>query len=145
MALTKLTRKNLIKTLYACDGAALWQHLYVEDGNGDEFDATRGGELSCALFVSSILSAFGLIDMSHATVATTLNEMERAGWYKIKQPRPGAVVEYPIHEGHPHIGFALEDGDFISNNAKLYTPTIHKQQMDDGREPIAFYWHDKLN
>lgn len=145
MALTKLVKKNLITTLYECEGSALWRHLYVKNESGEELDVVNAGELSCALFVSSILAPFGLIDVSHATVATTLNKMEEAGWYKIDKPVPGAVVEYPLFEGHPHIGFVLEGGDYISNDTKLHVPTIHKMQMNDGREPIAFYWHDRLN
>lgn len=145
MALTKLVRKNLIATLYASDRSTLWQHLYVTNEDGEELDAVNGGELSCALFASSILAPFGLIDASHATVATTLNKMEEAGWYKIKGARPGAVVEYPLRNSHPHIGFVLNDGDYISNNTDLRVPTLHKEQMDDGRLPIAYYWHDALN
>ena len=140
----KLVLKNLLATLRAAEGSKMWQNLYLSDKNGVEFDAVGGGEHSCALFASSILAAFGLIDASHATVKTTVIKLQEAGWVKISTPQVGALVEYPEKDGHPHIGFVIGENEVISNNSELKVPKTHQLTMDDGRQPIAFWWHEQL-
>lgn len=97
----KLLRKNLLYTIRTAEGSELFRHIYVKDEQGREFDALNDGELSCAYVVSAILAVYGLIDRAHATVETTLREMQTAGWLPAKDATPGAVVYWPAGaDGH---------------------------------------------
>lgn len=126
-------------------GSRMFQTIYVQrQDDGAVLEVTNGGELSCAYFVSAILCLFDLIDRPHATVATTLQKMAEAGWQRIDGPRPGAVIHWPVNQGHEHIGIVLEDGQCISNSMSERTPQIHGPRLGDGREPDAYYWHSNL-
>ena len=140
----KLILKNLLATLQHSVDVKMWQNLYTIDEQGKEIDATNAGENSCALFAYSVLAPFGLIDQSHATVKTTLLKLREAGWYNIDGPKPGAIVEYPEKDQHSHIGFVINDNQYISNDSQKRVPSIHPPTMMDGRKPLAYYWHDKL-
>lgn len=143
--LQKLIKVNLLHGLHAIAGSELFRHLYVRNKTtGEEIDVVSDGELSCAFMVSSLLTLHGLIDHPHATVATTLAKMQEAGWYKVSQPQPGAVVEWPAKQEHAHIGFVINTTTCISNSEKHRVPITHPFVMPDGREPVAYYWHAVL-
>lgn len=144
--LARLNQKNLLHAIKSIIGSELFRHLYVQNQTtGQEVDAVDDGQLSCAFTVSSLLTLQGLIDRPHATVATTLAKMQKAGWYKIAEPRPGAVVQWPARDGHEHVGFVLEENICVSNSDRKRTPVEHPLKLYDGREPSAFYWHDELD
>jgi len=71
--------------------------------------------------------------------------MKEAGWIEIDQPRPGAVVTWPEYEGHEHIGFVLDNNEYISHALVERSPKIHQQKLADGRTPSAYYWHPTLD
>lgn len=124
----------------------MFQHFYVRrKSDGKELDTMEGGELSCAFFVSSMLAIVHLIDSAHSTVETTLARMKEAGWQQIDSPRPGAVVVWPEYDGHEHIGFVLDNDEYISNSLTKRVPHLHKLQLPDGRVPTAYYWHSALD
>lgn len=144
--LTKLIRKTLIAALRASVDTKMFQHIYVRrQSDGVELDTMNGGELSCAFYVSSILAMLGGLDRAHSTVSTTLARLKEFGWHEIPEPRPGAVVTWPAYDGHTHIGFVLDNGDYISNSLSARSPQLHKQQLPDGRKPDAYYWHKILD
>jgi len=144
--LQKLTRKNLLHGVRSIIGSELFRHLYVRNKTtGEEFDAVDDGQFSCALVVSSVLALNGLLDRPHATVTTTLKIMQENGWQKINQPKPGAIVEWAAHDSHAHIGFVLTETSCVSNSDHARTPIEHPFTMRDGREPIAYYWHNDLD
>ncbi|HSW81639.1 MAG TPA: NlpC/P60 family protein [Candidatus Saccharimonas sp.] len=139
------TQQNLLHIAHAAVGSNMFKHIFVTDErSGKTFDALKGGELSCAYFVSTALAMCGLIDHPHATVATTLKQMHAAGWRKVAKPTPGAVVYWPSVEEHGHVGFYLGDGKCISNSTAEHLPVEHGLTLSNGSEPEAFYMHDLL-
>jgi hypothetical protein len=146
--LIPLVKKNLLSYAAAAVGINLFRHIYVRDAStSQELDTMQDGYLSCASFLSTILSMLGLIDSPHSTVATTLKAMEQAGWVKIDKPRLGAVVHWPAGvEGHEHIGFYVGDNEVISNGLDR-TPQKHTlaRPSDPNQMPDYYLWHEKLN
>jgi hypothetical protein len=142
MPSNKLTRnvsKNYQSFIAALPGTEMWRHLYVEDQNGKEFDATEDGEKSCAYMVSSVLCIFQLIDKPHATVKTTLEHMIESGWQKIDRPVKGAIVHWD-----EHLGFYLADDFVISNSSSAKSVVRHGLVWEDGQEPLDFYINTHL-
>jgi len=134
-------------------GTKLFQNFYVRD-KGKKVDATQGGKLSCALFVSFILNNFGLLKESHATVKNTVKDMKKNGWFKINRPRQGAVLLWERKkmggEAHPHLGFYLGKDRAISNSHLQRTPRWHhwtygRRGGKNYRAVQAIFWHKKLN
>lgn len=133
--------QNYLARIEASVGTTMFQHIYVKDGDQLK-DVAEAGSLSCAQYVSSILTLAGLIDRPHATVKSTIAAMKNAGWYETDTPLPGAVVCWPAGVTHnEHIGFCLGSGKFVSNSTEKRVPVIHSEVMSDGRRPIAFYTH----
>lgn len=129
-------------------GSRLFQSVYAKV-NGRKEDILRGGELSCALFASSILLLFGLIRRKHANVDPTVRSMRRAGWREIARPRIGAVIvwaEKDFGKGslHKHIGFYVGKGEAVSNSYFKRMPVRHP--VDSPRLGVieAYFWHDSL-
>lgn len=141
-----LTRKNLIRMVEASIGTELFRNTYVLDKRtGKTIDTTQDGDQSCSYYVSGILTLLMLIDHPHSIVPTTIKKMEEAGWYKIDQPKPGAIVHWPVgRTGHEHLGFYLSENTYVSNSYKSRSP---KQHVADWRssKPDAYYWHPKLD
>ena len=91
--------------------------------------------MSCAFFVSAILTLVGLAKSIHGTVDSTVKELVESGWVEITEPKIGAVVvwEKEIVDGeeHKHIGFCVSHNEAISNSSIKKVPNI--------------FWHEKLN
>lgn len=146
--------KSYLKAIENSIESRLFRNLYAKV-NGEEKDILNGGELSCAYFVSHILLMFNLIDEGHATVKGTLADMEDSGWFKIEEPRIGAVLVWEESvqddEGkmHDHIGFYIGEDQAISNSTSKRTPQQHfwtfaKRGEEGYRKVTAIYWNDKL-
>src|ERR1051326_3262321 len=78
--------------------------------DGQEQDILQNGQVSCAVFVSSVLAFSGMLDRPHATVQGTEKAMAQAGWTEVANLREGAVITwepitYEDGETHWHIGF----------------------------------------
>ncbi len=143
--LTRLVAKNLVYTIKTVVGSDLFRHIYVRDQAGKEFDALEDGQASCALAVSGVLALNGLIDRPHATVATTLQKMQEAGWKPTQDPKPGDVVHWPFGKNeHEHIGFCAEEDRYVSNSEIEHRPVVHGVALSDGRMPDGYYTHDLL-
>jgi len=143
---------SYLKMIENSIGARLFQNLYINDGTRS--DAVRGGRLSCAFFVSSILNNFGLLKEPHARVESTLKDMQKFGWFEIKKLRKGAVLLWEAQKGqfgiHKHLGFYLAKNMAISNSSKKRVPVRHhwtfgKKSNKSYRRIIGIYWHKKLD
>lgn len=104
-------------------GSHLFRHLYAVDDHGTRTDILQNGRLSCAYFVAFILYHFQLIKTPHATVASTVKDLEEHGWSIVDTPEEGDVlvwepstahVEDAMHE---HIGFYAGNERAISNSS----------------------------
>lgn len=134
-------QKNLAHLIKTSVGVDLFSRLYVTDRDGDELEVTESGQLSCALFASSLLSLVGRIDHPHATVTSTIKAMTDSGkWSVTDDPRAGDVIEWGVGEaGHSHIGFVLGDNLAVSNSEAQRQPVQHDFVMSDGRAPVRFW------
>lgn len=117
----------------------MFQSLYIRDEIGER-DVLEGGNVSCAWFVSILLSAIGKIDRPHATVASTVNDMLASGWVATTTPKPGDIVVWdrtPTYD-HLHIGIVTGDGIAVDNFSEQRVP-VERPFTD--RPIIAFYTH----
>lgn len=130
-------------------GAKSFRNFYIADSKR-KVDVTRNGELSCAWFVSAILSLFNLIRAPHLTVKSVEEDLEKYGWRKIKKPKVGSVLiweaaDFGKGEFHRHIGFYIGKGKAVSNNSKLGYPVVHDWRFIDlknkkGRRVEKILW-----
>lgn len=143
--------QTYLKMIEGSVGANTWRHgmAYVD---GQLTDMTNNGELSCVLFISSILKIFDVIETYHANVDSTLRDMERSGWTKVDQPEPGDVVVLgpkPDGEQHLHPGFYIGDEKIVVNNYVRSQPEkggcpevvdwLHRDHPDGERPLVAIY------
>lgn len=143
---------TLMSVVEKSPGTKMFQTIYAEV-DGKKTDVTKDGDLSCAFFVSGVLSMFDLVDRIHATVKGTVRAMEIAGWKETKQLKSGAVIKWgPSTDGsfsHEHLGFYLSDNQAISNINYKRTPGCHhltfgKEGIGRHRPILAIYYHSKL-
>jgi hypothetical protein len=130
-----LSYKNYLAFIDELPGSRIWRHLYAVNPDGKEVDLSNGVN-SCAYMVSSVLHIFGWIDQPHATVKSTIREMENTGWRKVTTPEPGDII---LWDGH--VGFYLADNNVISTNSDSGQVERHGLTMSDGRRPLAYYHH----
>ncbi len=139
-----LVLKSYLKRAYDAVGTSMFRSLYALV-DGKEVDILSNGRKSCALFVSSILVGFGLIKTVHATVESTISDMESSGWVRLLFPREGCIIlwkGYPIDgELHDHIGIYVGSMRAISNSSSLGSPQEHDPYL---YEVAALYWHPRL-
>ncbi|MEK7537069.1 MAG: hypothetical protein AAB584_01310 [Patescibacteria group bacterium] len=134
-------------------GSKLFRNLYL-DKSGKKIDASNNGQFSCAVFVSWILRIFYLIEEGHATVDGTMKDVEKSGWYKIQELKPGAVLvwEEIFLNGslNKHIGFYIGRNKAVSNSRTLKIPVKHhwtfgSKNDKNYRRVIEIWWHKKLD
>lgn len=138
-------------------GSALFKSAYFRV-DGVTTDILKDGLRSCAVYVSSMLYLFKLIDDRHATVESTIRDMQASGWHKIEQPKKGAVIwwdlereEDVVGENHPHIGFYIDSETAVSNSMNKRVIAKHHPTygtLENGeprRKVLGYYWHDKLD
>ncbi len=150
--------KNYLAQIKKSLGTKMFQNYFLKVGDKEK-DILENGRLSCAVFVSSLLILKGLIQgpprSPHAIVKSLIKNLEDSGWYKIPQPRPGAVLVWEAAQiGSSskitdHIGFYLGQNRAISNNLEARTPLEHHwtygtKNGKPVRKVTAIYWHRKL-
>ena len=118
--------------------------------DGEEEDITKDGDLSCAIYVSSVLKIFDLISGRHATVSGAVKDLESYGWEKIDDLKKGSVLVWEEtsqggDELHKHIGFYIGNNEAVSNSWKYKVPKKHHYTYDDTRKIEAIYWNSKLD
>ena len=126
-------------------GTEMFRNLYVKQGDNGSTDVLNNGEYSCALYVSSLLSLLRLISAPHATVKSTVEDLESSGWEQTEEPKPGAVIvwekqQFPGDNGpHSHIGFYIGEKKAVSTSYKTGKAEKHGWRFDGDREAAAFY------
>lgn len=138
-------------------GTNLFRKLYFRI-NGNAIDVLEDGDLSCAMYVSSILYLFGLIAERHTTVVGTIEDIQKSGWYEIKAPRKGALMLWGLKKKddgtqgkHRHVGFYIDEQTAISNSSDTRVVAQHHPTFgtfpsgEVRRDILAYYWNDKLN
>lgn len=128
-------------------GTKMFRNLYLEIKD-KRIDIAKNGKFSCAFFVSNVLLIWGLVSRGHATVESTIKDMEKNGWKKIlkNKTKPGDVIVWektrgPNNKMHFHNGFYIGNKKAISNDSEKAMPVIHKW---DYRKIAAIYTHPKL-
>lgn len=138
-------------------GANLFRNLYFYV-DGKSVDVLEDGDLSCAVYVTTILYTFGLIKERHATVNGTIEDIEKSGWYKINEPRKGTLILWGFKKKddgtpgkHRHVGFYIDENTAISNDSDSrvvwrHHPTYGKLPSGETRCDVqAYYWNERLN
>lgn len=131
-------------------GTEAYRHLYVRQGSR-KVDVVRDGDLSCAFFVSHVLSGVGLLDRIHGTVEGVERAMRESGWRRRrdKRPRPGDVIvweaaRFPNGE-HKHAGFFVGDRQAVSTSSRKGKVALHDYRYAGSRAIESVYWNPKLN
>ena len=148
MEIKILAKENYLTAIQNSVGTNIFRNLYAEVGS-ERKDLLNDGELSCALFTSSLLYLFKMITSVHATVTSTVKDLENFGWFEIPETKKGAVIVWKkkdLGDGdpHPHIGFSLGGTRAISNNKTEGTPIEHALDFR-GREIEKILWNTKLD
>lgn len=143
-----LVRESLLQVARNSVGSKVFRNLFIEE-NGVRRDALEDGVLSCAVFVSWLLLPLRLINAAHATVESTVKDLEEFGWQSVEVSalQPGDVLVWgasPESDDHSHIGFYIGDGQAISNNSVDRTPSMHHFEYD-GRRPVEKALHYDLD
>lgn len=138
-------------------GANLFRHRYYHIG-GQSLDVLEDGDLSCAMYVSSILYLSKLIGNLHTTVNGTIEDIEASGWFKISEPRKGAIMLWGFKKKddgtqgkHRHVGFYIDPESAISNDSTTRVVARHHptygtfENGESCRDIQAFYWHSDLD
>ena len=148
---------SYLKAIENSVNSNLFRSLYYRI-DGEIIDVLYDGDLSCAIYVTTILFLFGLIKERHTTIKATLDDLIESGWYKIKRPRKGAVTiwDYRKKEDgtlgtHWHLGFYINKETAVSNvfSARIvqsHHPTFGKSENGKPqRKILTYYWNKKLN
>jgi len=149
-----LHKETYLRRIENAPGSRLFLSLFVRHkGTGEVEDVLRGGEYSCASFVSSLLVLSGLLDRPRATVASVRAGMEAQGWREVHgAPEPGDVIFWDdVVEAdgtlHKHVGFSLGGDEAVSTSVKERMVAQHHLTYGtdaDGRpkrKVIAIYRH----
>jgi hypothetical protein len=108
-------------------GAKLFQNLFAKV-NGKKMDILKGGEFSCAFYVSSLLVIAGFMKKPHATVKSTQKDLEASGWKRAARPKYGDILIWEATDTskmHEHIGFYGGADKAISNSDTKHMPVLH--------------------
>lgn len=148
--------ESYLKMIKNSAGSKMFRNLYLEI-NGKKIDAAQNGKYSCAFFVSNVLLIWGLISEGHASVSSTMKDMEKSGWKKISKSKikSGDVIvwdkerssddSYYYLKEHYHNGFYIGAKKAISNSSNgKGVPIIHHWTYDNKREIIAVYRYSKF-
>lgn len=134
-----LKHRNYLAMINNSVGSKQYQNLWGEWENGKIEDITKGGELSCAVYVTSILKLFGLIREQKATVSSTVTRIKKEGWIAIskKEIEPGDVIVWKRNDSgsiHPHIGFYVGNSNAVSNSTELRKIVRHSWNYSGKRK-----------
>lgn len=90
----------------------------------------------------------------HATVTGTVTDLEKSGWFKIKEPRLGAILVWEAKKFesgniHKHIGFYMDKDRAISNRYEKRQPLKHHWTFGTKNgQPVRkiekIFWNNKL-
>ncbi len=124
---TPLTFDTYLAVIKNSIGSKLFRNFYAMV-DGRKTDIMKNGELSCAFYVSSILTLFKFTKEVHATVDSTVKDLEECGWKIVKKPKPGSILVWEKgadFDNHKHIGFYVGEGGAVSTSYKRGFPAEH--------------------
>lgn len=129
-------------------GSKLFRNFYARV-NEKRTDIMQNGDLSCAFYVSSVLTLFKLIREVHGTVDATVKDLRKRGWRVVKKPRVGSVLvweklNFADNGFHKHIGFYIGNNKAISNSYTLGYPRKHHWTFGAKRKVELILHHSKL-
>jgi hypothetical protein len=114
-------------------------------------DVTKGGDDSCASFVSFVLKQNGLLKRTRSNVGMMTQDMERRGWVRTDEQVIGGVALWgfrddimPQGQEFGHSGLYIGGDGFISHSSYDFVPVKHSATLQDGRLPLAFFAHEDL-
>ncbi|MCA9359983.1 hypothetical protein H6781_00710 [Candidatus Nomurabacteria bacterium] len=137
-------------------GSNQYRNVYVrKDMYRTRHDVIDDGDLACALYVSSMLHSFNLINGGiHTTVSLTEKDMVESGWVRVPKPVSSCVVVWDEKIGddgtsHRHIGICLNRKMAVSNCPVSKSPQkhgIHDLLDHEGRrrKVLTYYAHREL-
>jgi hypothetical protein len=135
-------------------GTKMFRNFYVRDEKGKKIDVLNNGDVSCSVFVTTILRNFDLIDKLHFTSRRSEEDLIDSGWKKVnlKNLKPGDVLLWEAKEGKsghvPHIGFYIGNKQAVSNSSKKGMVEQHHYTYNDKRKIEAVYrpnWNRKYD
>jgi excinuclease UvrABC ATPase subunit len=140
--------KNYLALVTNSVGSRLFKNHYLRMGR-KTVDIMRDGDVSCAYFVSSTLVLATLMSSTHATVASTVKDLEKSGWKRIQKPKVGSILVWEEKEQtkgdpHKHIGFYMGKNQAISNDFKRGVPAKHHYTYGGKRNIEAIYGHPRF-
>jgi len=145
-----LIYESYLKMLKNSIGTKMFRNLYLEK-SGRRFDATEDGDLSCAFFVSNVLLIWGLISEGHATIKSTIKDMEKNGWERIslEDTKIGDVIVWEEKKSIKgrirfHIGFYIGDKKTVSHSDGIKAINCHHWTYHNKRKIIAVYRYPKF-
>lgn len=146
-----LKKKTYLAVIENSIGSNTYRNSYALV-DGEERDILKGGRLSCAFYVSSILLMFGLIKEIHSTVKGTERDLEASGWQKVDSFEKGDVIFWEEIEGedgrHGHVGFFWDEHSAISNDSNAGSPAKHDLnfsiESQSSRKIVFGYRHSNL-
>ncbi len=153
--ITRLILRSYLAAIQNSKGANTWRNFYVRE-QGIERDVLNDGDVSCAYFVSSITTMFGLSKSIHMTVNSTIKDLEESGWVEITKPREGAILiwepqDFGAEGSFTHIGFYVGNERAISTSLRTHSPAeydwLFRDYPPEGktkRSVDKILWHEKL-
>lgn len=134
-------------------GTKIFRNLYsFKENNSETQDILENGNLSCAVFVSSILFLNGLVNSQHAVVDSVIEDLKKKGWKKIQEEEieKGSIIVwgkgiFSTGSEHKHIGFYIGNKKAISNNTNKGFPIIHNWKKNNKGIESIWIKKDLLN
>lgn len=98
----------------------MFRNWYVRTADGEEIDAMRDGEDSCAFYVSGLLRMLDKVVSIHGTIASTVKDLEDSGWQVVNESKPGDVLVWEEQRfgdrTQRHIGFYVGGNKAVSTS-----------------------------
>jgi len=138
-----LLKDNYLSMIKNSQGTKIFRDFFAKIKN-KKINLTGKGKHSCALFVSSILHHFNLIQSPHLTVDGTIKDMRKSGWFEIERLKTGAVLLWQKQKSHYHLGFYLGEEKAISNDKIKKVPLTHNFTFNQKRKIEKIFWHKKI-
>jgi hypothetical protein len=149
----RLWFESYLKAIEGSVDSNIFRTFLVEEDGGTS-DVFNDGELSCGYHVSAVLALFDQQEKAHATVSSTIKDLEEHGWQKLDPEstlEPGDVIvwedmEFVEEPGvlHPHIGFYIGSGEAVSNDYRVGTPQKHPLKSKDRAIKVIYRGKDQF-
>jgi hypothetical protein len=142
----RLYKKSMLTMIENAIGTKLFATFYAELPDGQVIDTLDAGNVSCAAFVSGILSILGkLRDGFHGTVERTVEDLRASGWVEVmdqKDIQPADVIVWASHidengQANAHIGFAVSATEAISNSSSMGVVCKHDMHFGEEQRQIT--------